>query len=127
MNQQLANLILDVEDIERSLEFYCGLLALPLSKRENVDGNRLAYLATGPTCLMLIEQPPKERNPDLQRPGGLVVKFNVIGIRTIASELKRREQDVLQDLNEPLCGESTLLVRDPDGYAILLAEPVVEC
>lgn len=119
-----SNLILDVDDLERSLAFYNGVLSLPIQHREVVDGNRLAYLETGGTHLLLIEQPRAERNPSLLRPGGMVVKFYVKGLTALTDTIRRGRWNVLQDLEVPSAGESTCLVADPDGYAVLLAEPV---
>ena len=54
----------------------------------------------------------------------MVVKFNVRGIRSLSKTLVNEHVQVLQDLDTPSFGESTVLVADPDGYAVLLAEPV---
>ena len=52
------------------------------------------------------------------------MKFYVSGIRTVATFLQERRVTILQDLEMPSHGERTFLVADPDGYAVLLAEPV---
>ncbi len=124
MASVFANLILDVGDIDRSLVFYHEMLNLPIERQETCDGHRLAYLHAGQTEILLLQQPKDEQNPTLHRSGGLVMKFYVRGIRTIADFFVERRVTVLQELEMPSFGERTLLVADPDGYAVLLAEPV---
>jgi predicted enzyme related to lactoylglutathione lyase len=121
----LSHLILDVQDIDRSLAFYSGLLHLPVSRQESLDGHRLAYLQTGATSLLLLQQPKGEQNPMLDRSGGMVIKFQVQDLPHLAESLQRGRVQVLRDLEMADQGEKTFLVADPDGYAVLLTEPVV--
>jgi lactoylglutathione lyase len=124
MANVLSNLILDVEDIDRSLAFYHQMLELPVRLQQSVDGHRLAYLTTGQTEILLLQQPRHEQNPHLDRSGGLVIKFIVKDLPTVARELKGRAVQVLRELDMAKIGERTFLVADPDGYAVLLSEPV---
>jgi len=124
MGSVFANLILDVGDIERSLAFYHDMLNLPIERQESLEGHRLAYLHAGDTQILLLQQPKDEQNPSLLRSGGLVMKFYVSEIRKVASILQEKQVTVLQALEMPAHGERTFLVADPDGYAVLLAEPV---
>lgn len=117
-----SHLILDVEDMERSLAFYSGLLHLPVRRKESYDGHRLAYLTTGSTEILLVQQPKHEQNPMLDRSGGLVINFHVRNLPTMADELSRNHVPVLRGLEDPMYGERTFLVADPDGYAVLLSE-----
>jgi lactoylglutathione lyase len=115
--------ILDVGDLERSLAFYHGLLRLPVQKREDLDGHRLAHLGTGSAEILLLQQPKEDQNPALERSGGLVMKFYVRDLRGVAEDLRGGQVRVLRELDLAALGEHTLLVADPDGYAVLLAEP----
>ncbi len=124
MGSVFANLILDVGDLERSLAFYHDMLHLPIERQESLEGHHLAYLLAGDTQILLLQQPKDEQNPDLSRSGGLVMKFYVHEIGKVASNLLAKRVTVLQGLEMPAHGERTLLVADPDGYAVLLAEPV---
>jgi len=124
MGSVFANLILDVGDIDRSLAFYHDMLNLPIQRQESYAGHHLAYLHAGQTEILLLQQPKNEQNPTLHRSGGLVMKFYVSELRKVANFLQERRVTVLQDLEMPTHGERTFLVADPDGYAVLLAEPV---
>jgi catechol 2,3-dioxygenase-like lactoylglutathione lyase family enzyme len=123
MPSMLTNLILDVQDLDRSLAFYRDGLRLPVQRSEDCDGHRLAYLGSGATQLLLLQQPREEQDPTLDRSGGMVLKFYVKNLPATAKKLGR-DAKVLQGLDQPAAGERTLLVADPDGYAVLLAEPV---
>lgn len=124
MASVFSNLILDVQDLDRSLAFYHDLLALPVRTQQHVDGHKLAYLTTGQTEILLLQQPRHEQNPALDRSGGLVIKFNVRDLPKVAKTLKSERVTVLRELDMAPMGERTFLVADPDGYAVLLSEPV---
>ena len=119
-----SNLILDVADIDRSLAFYHQLLDLPVRSKQSVDGHKLAYLTTGQTEILLLQQPRHEQDPAFERSGGLVIKFQVRNLPEVARILKTKSVTVLRELDMALIGERTFLVADPDGYAVLLSEPV---
>ncbi|MCC7229407.1 MAG: VOC family protein [Fimbriimonadaceae bacterium] len=124
MSTVFSNLILDVEDLDRSLTFYRDLLQLPVRTQQVVDGHKLAYLTTGKTEILLLQQPRHEQNPYLDRSGGLVINVQVTNLPKVAKNLMFREVTVLRELDMANIGERTFLVADPDGYAILLSEPV---
>ena len=124
MSNVFSNLILDVEDLDRSLRFYHDMLNLPILREDTLDGHRLAYLATGKTEILLFQQPKHEQNPALDRSGGLVIKFSVQDLPRIAKTLAKKDVTILRDLEMAVWGECTCLVADPDGYAVLLSEPV---
>jgi predicted enzyme related to lactoylglutathione lyase len=119
-----SNLILDVQDMERSLDFYHGLLQFPIKQMDDFDGHRLAYINTGRTELLLVQQPRNEQNPSLERTGGQVMSFRVSGLQSIAADMERQNVTVLRGLEMAVWGERTFLVADPDGYTVLLTEPV---
>lgn len=119
---QLSHLILDVKDLDRSLSFYHDMLDLPITREDNWDGHRLAYLSTGQTQILLLQQPQHEQNPMLDRSGGLVINFKVTNLPAMAQDLERQNVQVLRSLETALWGDTTFLVADPDGYAVLLSE-----
>lgn len=122
MGSVFSHLILDVQNLERSLVFYHDLLDLPIVREDEWDGNRLAFLSTGMTEILLLQQPRSDHNPHLDRSGGLVINFHVQNLPGVAKMLQERDVRVLRELQTVLWGESTLLVADPDGYAVLLSE-----
>jgi lactoylglutathione lyase len=119
-----SHMILDVRDLDRSLEFYHGMLDLPIMGQETSDGSRIAYLGTGGTEILLVQQPPETRECSRVRCNGLVIKFRVQNLPQVAHFLEQGHVPVLRDLEMAVWGERTILVADPDGYAVLLSEPV---
>jgi len=122
MPSMFSHLILDVKDLDRSLSFYHDLLDLPIMREDSWDGHRLAYLSTGKTQILLLQQPEHEQNPLLDRSGGLVINFQVKNLPEIAKSLERKNVKVLRGLEMAIWGDRTFLVADPDGYAVLLSE-----
>lgn len=122
MPSMFSHLILDVRDLERSLSFYHDLLDLPIMREDAWDGHRLAYLSTGKTQILLLQQPEDEQNPLLDRSGGLVINFQVKNLPEMAKSLERKNVKVLRGLEVAIWGDRTFLVADPDGYAVLLSE-----
>lgn len=120
MPSTLSSLILDVLDIDRSLAFYHGLLRLPIRQQEEWDGHRVAYLSTGKSELLLVQQPDSAR-PGLQR-SGLVIHFHVNNVLAIATSLRAHNIPVLEPTDPLLANKETYLVTDPDGYAVMISE-----
>ena len=124
MPNVFSQLILDVQNLDSSLKFYSGMLNLPVRRQDDWDGHRLAYLGTGATEILLVQQPENEQNPLLDRSGGLVINFHVTDLPAVAENLESQKVKVLRGLEMAVWGERTGLVADPDGYAVLLSEPV---
>jgi lactoylglutathione lyase len=119
-----SHMILDVSDIDRSLEFYHGILELPIRRQDDWDGHRLAYLETGGTEILLVQQPLLDQDPLLERSRGLVINFRVANLVQVSKFLQSVKVPILRGLEMAVWGERTILVADPDGYAVLLSEPV---
>lgn len=119
-----SHMILDVQDLDRSLEFYHGMLELPIRGQDSSDGNRIAYLGTGGTDILLVQQPQNGADTGRKPCVGLVIKFRVKNLPQVAQFLERGNVPVLRDLEMAVWGERTMLIADPDGYAVLLSEPV---
>ncbi len=124
MQSVFAHLILDVRNVNRSIRFYCDRLGMSVSKTDEWNGHHLAYLHSADFELLLLEQPTKDQSPGFQRGGGIVMNFRVQNLSGLAAQLKQNLVPVLRDLDEPEYGDKTILVTDPDGYAVLLSEPV---
>jgi catechol 2,3-dioxygenase-like lactoylglutathione lyase family enzyme len=126
MKSLFVNLILDVEDLDRSLASYRDSLSLAVRHEEQLDGYRLAFMQTGGTEITLLEQPAVADAPPIIRRGGQVLKFYVRDLPTMVEGLLGQAVTVLRDIELPMGGERSCLIADPDGYAILLAEPVAD-
>lgn len=124
MESFFAHLILDVESVDASLSFYHDQLGFSVLGMGELDGHRLATVRAGSMEILLLQQPETERHPIQERGKGLVLNFKVSGLLDFAVRLKRSQVNILRDFEDPPFGDRTFLISDPDGYAILLSEPV---
>ena len=124
MESLFAHLILDVESVDKSLLFYHEQLGFSVLGVGELDGHRLATVRAGDMEILLLQQPEDDRAGIHDRGRGLVMNFNVSGLLEVATRLKRSHVQILRDVEDPPYGNRTFLISDPDGYAILLSEPV---
>lgn len=119
-----SNCILEVSDLGRSLAFYRDLLDLPVRKEERADGHRLAYLRTGGADILLVQQPFSEQLQGFERGGGLVLNFHVTNLDLVAHRAGQAGVKVLRPMEDEGLGERSMLLADPDGYTVMLSEPL---
>ena len=124
MESLFAHLILDVDSVDQSLVFYHDQLGFSVLGVGELDGHRLATVRAGDMEILLLQQPADDRAGIHDRGRGLVMNFKVSGLLEVATRLKASQVQILRDLEDPPFGNRTFLISDPDGYAILLSEPV---
>lgn len=120
----LDYVVLIVDDLERSLAFYTGVLGLTLKHR----AARYAQLDTGTTRLGLYEREAMEETLGrrIERPSADAPAFE-IGFKTedvdaaFAELVARGASPVAPPTTRPW-GQRTAYVRDPDGHLIELAQ-----
>jgi catechol 2,3-dioxygenase-like lactoylglutathione lyase family enzyme len=120
----LDYVVLVVEDLDRSVEFYCCVLGLPLSHR----APSYAQLATGDTRLGLFTRSEMALTlgrelvaPDVSRPG-FELGFKVESAdEAFAHLVAAGAKPVCAPADRPW-GQRTAYVGDPDGHLIELAE-----
>jgi lactoylglutathione lyase len=118
--------ILIVEDLDRALEFYTGVLGLKLGHRSG----EYAQLDTGVTRLALYTRNAMARTlgMSLERPSsnapGFEIGFKVDGVDAAVDELVARGASLAMPPTDRFWGQRTAYVRDPDGHLIELAQDV---
>lgn len=113
-----------VADLDRSIDFYCGLLGLPLGHRRG----DFAQLATGRTRVALyrreamaetlgfaIEPPPPDRP-------GFELGFKVPDVDAAWSALIEAGATPATPPTDRPWGQRTAYLRDPDGHLVELAQ-----
>jgi lactoylglutathione lyase len=118
--------VLVVDDLDRSLEFYCGRLGLRLGHRSDP----YAQLATGPTRISLYTREAMGRTlgrplapPDPGAPG-FELGFKVDDVDAAFAELATAGVTTVTPPTDRPWGQRTAYVRDPDGHLIeLVQEP----
>ncbi|MFN0092976.1 MAG: VOC family protein [Acidimicrobiales bacterium] len=116
--------VLVVEDLDRALAFYTGVLGLPLGHRSGP----YAQLATGRTRLALYLRSAMADTlgapaapPDPDRPG-FELGFKVGDVDAAFAELTAAGAAAVTPPTDRAWGQRTAYVRDPDGHLIELAE-----
>jgi lactoylglutathione lyase len=117
-------IILIVEDLERALQFYTGVLGLRLGHRSG----DYAQLDTGATRLALYTRAAmaKTLSLSLDAPAanapGFEIGFKVADVDAAFSELVACGAPAVVPPTDRFWGQRTAYVRDPDGHLIELAQ-----
>jgi catechol 2,3-dioxygenase-like lactoylglutathione lyase family enzyme len=116
--------VLVVEELERALAFYVGVLGLELQHRSGP----FAQLATGRTRLALFERHAMQstlgftlRPPELDAPA-FELGFKVDDVDSAFAELVAQQVPAVTPPTDRTWGQRTAYLRDPDGHLIELAE-----
>ena len=117
--KKVGNVILAVTDIDKSLEFYNGIIGLPIKnqRRSWVDlGTTGALLSLHPASLTAEHVGSSIDN-------GITIGFLVGDVQSAVDELKEKGVKIHRDIVEKDAGKNAVIV-DPDGYLISLFEPI---
>jgi catechol 2,3-dioxygenase-like lactoylglutathione lyase family enzyme len=131
-----------VSDLDRSLEFYCGLLGLELRIRRLYEEREIAEIVAVPEAtawdiaflrvpgsdveIELLEYRGCERTPVVARPsdpGGGHFALHVNDIDALYADLSARgvafrSRGPVEQVSGPRRGGKSLYAHDPDGYII---------
>ncbi len=116
--------VLIVEDLDRALAFYTGVLGLPLGHRSG----DFAQLATGATRLALYTRPAMERtlgtalSPAPAEAPGFEIGFKVEDVDAAYAELVAAGAVAATPPTTRPWGQRTAYLRDPDGHLVELAQ-----
>jgi len=117
--KKVGNVILAVTDIDKSIEFYNGIIGLPIKnqRRAWVDlGTSGALLSLHPASLTAEHVGSSIDN-------GITIGFLVGDVQSAIDELKEKGVKIHRDIVEKDAGKNAVIV-DPDGYLISLFEPI---
>jgi lactoylglutathione lyase len=116
--------VLLVQDLDRSLRFYCDLLGMPLGHRSG----SFAQLATGVTRVALYERPAmaatlgRELEPPPPDAPGFELGFKVEDCDAAYDELVSGGATSAVPPTDRAWGQRTAYVVDPDGHLVELAQ-----
>jgi catechol 2,3-dioxygenase-like lactoylglutathione lyase family enzyme len=124
---------LAVADLDTTEAFYAGILDLPVQRAITSIGapEHLVLRADGCEVIFVEEDAVARVHPILEsrlenfpRGVGMTLHLTVKGIREIYQELLEEDLEILYALELKPYGTRELWCFDPDGYLIVLEEPV---
>ena len=118
------SVVIVVQDLERSLRFYCDVLGLPLGHRSG----SFAQLATGVTRVALYERSAMaatlglELEPPSPDAPGFELGFKIEDCDAAYDELVSSGATPAVPPTDRAWGQRTAYLRDPDGHLVELAQ-----
>jgi catechol 2,3-dioxygenase-like lactoylglutathione lyase family enzyme len=124
MTIYLTHTIVFVSNMQRALDFYCNILGLTAATTS--PGWSVLDAGPGPKlALHLTPEPPSAPAPGPTLPPGQVqLTFSVAAIDVLCADLRSRGFTVTGPADQPEIGLRTAYVRDPDGTALQLTQPL---
>ena len=119
--KKVGNVILAVNDLEKSIQFYNEIIGLPIKsqRRTWVDlGTSGALLSLHPASLTAQHIGSSIEN-------GISIGFLVGDLESSLEELKAQGVTIHRDIVERDAGKNAVIL-DPDQYMISLFEPIYE-
>lgn len=116
--KKVGNVILAVNDLDKSLEFYHDIIGLPIKKQRRswVDlGTSGALLSLHPASLTAQHTGSSIDN-------GITIGFIVGDVQSAVDELREKGVRIHRDIIEKDAGKNAVIL-DPDDYLISLFEP----
>jgi catechol 2,3-dioxygenase-like lactoylglutathione lyase family enzyme len=125
---------LSVADLDTTEAFYAGILDLPVERPVTSFGApEHLVLNCGGDCRVIFVQETavgrahpilKARIDNFPRGVGMTLHLEVTGIEDIYQELLEEDLEILYPLQLKPYGSRELWCFDPDGYLVVLEEPV---
>ena len=116
--KKVGNVILAVNDLDKSLQFYHEIIGLPIKKQRRtwIDlGTSGALLSLHPASLT-------EQHVGSSIENGITIGFLVGDLKSALDELKDKGVKIHRDIVEKDPGKNAVIM-DPDEYLISLFEP----
>jgi catechol 2,3-dioxygenase-like lactoylglutathione lyase family enzyme len=115
-------LVLDVADLDRGVHFYTEALDFQVVTSADWLGHRTVLLQLGALHLLLLEQPTSTNPLNLPK-SGPVMTLSDTKIEDRYHALERSGVEILAPMAESPWGGRSFLLRDPDGYLVVIQEP----
>ena len=116
--KKVGNVILAVNDLNKSVEFYNKILGLPIkNKREN-------WVDLGQSGALLSLHPASQSSPHSGSSidNGILISFVIGDVASAVNELKSKNVKIFREIQDRDIGKNVIIL-DPDEYMISLFEP----
>ena len=121
-----SQLMLVVDDVERTSRFYRDLLGLE-SRHGGSEYDQL--YADDEMVMQLHDRDEDHHHESLRTDGvpvgnGVLVWFEVADFDAVVARARELDAEIVQDVHvNPNAQQRELWIRDPDGYSVVLAGP----
>jgi len=116
--KKVGNVILAVNDLNKSVEFYNKILGMPIKrKRDN-------WVDLGQSGALLSLHPASKSSPHsgTSIDNGILIGLVIGDVVSAVNELKSKNVKIFRDIQEREAGKNAIIL-DPDDYMISLFEP----
>lgn len=119
--------VLDVRDVERSIDFYCDVLGFSVSDKVTWGGHtEWALLSSDNVQLMLCATQDADAE-EIERTGEGVFFLNHENLESLLLYLGSKGFEEQPDVLKPERGGRDFYLRDPDGYVLWFShKPVID-
>ncbi len=119
--KRVGNVILAVNDLDKSLQFYHEIIGLPIKKQ------RRSWIDLGTSGALLSLHPASltEQHIGGSIGNGITIGFLVGDVKSAVDELREKGVKIHRDIVEKDAGKNAV-VLDPDEYLISLFEPIFD-
>jgi len=117
--KRVSNVILAVQDMKKSLQFYHEVLGMPI---KNQRDNWIDLGQSGGSLLSLHPAEDDEPHSGTSIHNGVLVGLIVGDIKSAVEELKTKDVKIYREIQIKGAGKNAV-VADPDNYMISLFEP----
>ena len=117
--KRVSNVILAVQDMKKSLQFYHEVLGMPI---KNQRDNWIDLGQSGGSLLSLHPAEDDEPHSGTSIHNGVLVGLIVGDIKSAVEELKTKDVKIYREIQIKGAGKNAIVV-DPDNYMISLFEP----
>ncbi len=119
--KKVGNVILAVNDLDKSLQFYHEIIGLPIKRQ------RRSWIDLGTSGALLSLHPASltEQHVGSSIENGITIGFLVGDVKSAIDELKEKGVKIHRDIVEKDAGKNAVIM-DPDEYLISLFEPIFD-
>jgi lactoylglutathione lyase len=117
MFNRIGAVILLVENLGRSIEFYRDVLGLQL-KQESEDWVEFSKGSSTVVALHPSKKIPKEKQ---EKGASVLIGFNVTDMKNVCTQLEKKNVKFYKKQTEEAYGQHAI-IEDPDGHLISLVE-----
>ena len=117
--KRIGNIILEVADLDASIEFYHKILGMPI-KNERRNWVDLGQQSGG--VLSLHPSSITTSHTGASKENGMLIGLTVGDLNSAMEELSSANVTIFRDVQERQAGKNAIIL-DPDGYLVSLFEP----